>query len=93
VAELIETVIERTNIEDANLLVTQMIAASGDYIDWAKKQTIPLPGGNDYFNEDPFANSTAIATEAVSKMANHETGQKFDVEALLLSELPTEFKA
>ena len=36
VAELIETVIERTNIEDANLLVTQMIAASGDYIDWAK---------------------------------------------------------
>ena len=91
VAELIETVIERTKVEDLNIVVNQMIAASGDYIDWAKQQTIPLPGGNDYFNVDPFANSTAIATEAVSKMANHETGQNFEVEALLLSELPTKF--
>jgi hypothetical protein len=70
-----------------------MIAASGDYIDWAKHQTIPLPGGNDYFNEDPFANSKPVGLEAVSKMANHETGEKFEVEALLLSELPTQFSA
>jgi len=36
VAELIETVIERTKVEDLNIVVNQMIAASGDYIDWAK---------------------------------------------------------
>lgn len=81
----------RSSIEELNVVVSQMIAASGDYIDWGKNQTLPLPGGNDYFNDDPFANSTAIATEDVSKMSNHEIDQKFDIEALMLSELPTTF--
>lgn len=36
VAELVEKVIERSHIEDLNVVVNQMIAASGDYIDWSK---------------------------------------------------------
>jgi uncharacterized protein involved in tolerance to divalent cations len=84
VAELVEKCIERNGNEEINLVVTQMMAASGDYIDWAKEQTKPLPGTSQYFNDDPFANSTAIATESVSVMANHETGQNFNVEALQL---------
>ena len=36
VAELIEKVIERSGIVELNVVVNQMIAASGDYIDWAK---------------------------------------------------------
>jgi len=91
VAELVEKIADKSGIDELNILVTQMIAASGDYIDWVKLQTIPLPGGNNYFDDDPFANSTAIGLEDVSKMANHETGQKFDIEALLLSELPSQF--
>ena len=74
VADLVEKCIEKSKIETLNVLVTQMIAASADYIAWAKTQTVPLPGGNNYFDDDPFANSTAIATEDVSKMSNHETG-------------------
>lgn len=77
--------------EELNVIVTQMIAASGDYIDWAKQQTQPLPGNTKYFEEDPFANSTAIATEGVSKMSDHDTGAKFDISALMLSDLSEQF--
>jgi uncharacterized protein involved in tolerance to divalent cations len=86
VADLVERVISRSSIEDLNVVVTQMIAASGDYIDWAKQQTVAQDGANTYYNDDPFANSTAIATEDVSRMSNHETGASFEVEALLLSD-------
>jgi hypothetical protein len=83
--------VDKSGNEELNVIVTQMIAASGDYIDWAKKQTLPLEGANKYFEDDPFANSTAIATEDVSKMSNHETGKFFDVAALLLSDLSEQF--
>ena len=92
VAELVEKCVEKSNIEDLNVVVNQMIAASGDYIDWVKKQTIPLPGVDNYTEVDPFANSTAIATENVSKMANFATGQRFDVEALQLKNDLTQLK-
>jgi uncharacterized protein involved in tolerance to divalent cations len=74
VAELVEKCVEKSGIEELNVIVTQMIAASGDYIDWAKLQTQPLKGADNYSQDDPFANSTAIGTEDVSKMSNHESG-------------------
>lgn len=37
VAELVEKCVEKSGNEELNVIVTQMIAASGDYIDWAKQ--------------------------------------------------------
>lgn len=75
VAELIEETIDISKEEQTDILIFQMAAASKEYISWASNQTEPVGDGEQYTDVDPFANSTAIADQAVSKMQNFQNTQ------------------
>jgi len=76
VAELIEMTYEVTKDAKTPLLVTNLHAASKEYIRWVQKQCEPNDDDDQFFNKDPFDKSKPIAKEAVSKMEDHEKKEK-----------------
>lgn len=68
VADIIEKSIEISKNEKLDVLVSQMSAASEEYIEWAKKQTKPTNDGKGYYDRDAFENTTAIAEERIASM-------------------------
>lgn len=73
VAELIEESIDLQNREDLDILIWQLSAAGSEYKTWNALQTEELDQNQPKFDEvDPFANSTAVSSEAVSKMKDFQ---------------------
>lgn len=72
VAEMIEVAVSASGDANLDLLVTPIENASPDYIKWAKNQTIEQDQTDAFYNVDPFANSTPIASERVAGMRDYK---------------------
>lgn len=72
VAELIEESIDIQQREDLDILIWQLSDLSYEYKNWTSIQTEELDQNNVFSDVDPFANSTAISSEAVSTMEDFQ---------------------